>query len=124
MIHEEELAVCRRRGHEAGAVFAEWWVRCKPCGTWLRKVNTLQQRDETPPQSELESESEEDRSIRPVDAVEAAVCKRRGSHEAWTTRRGWHQCEFCGTWLRNVSTIEERAEDPPLNDQCPLDRLP
>ncbi len=55
---------------------------------------------------------------------ELAICKRRG-HDALGLgiREGWSQCKWCGIWLREVRTIEEREDDPPADEQDPLGRI-
>jgi hypothetical protein len=59
-----------------------------------------------------------------INPEELAVCKRRG-HEAaaslWSER--WKQCKWCGMWLREVRTTEEREDEPPIDDQDPLGRI-
>jgi hypothetical protein len=42
---------------------------------------------------------------------EIRICKQRG--HSLPTSEGWSQCEWCGLWLREVRTIEERENDPP-----------
>lgn len=57
-----------------------------------------------------------------INADELSICKRRG-HDAGFLGKDWTQCKWCGMWLREVRTIEERAEEPPKDQQSPLDRL-
>jgi len=52
MIDQEELTVCRRRGHDASTGLFPGWTQCKWCGMWIREVRTLEEREETPPESE------------------------------------------------------------------------
>jgi len=63
-----------------------------------------------------------------INPDELAICKRRG--HAGSVHEGWTQCKWCGTWLREVRTVEERADDPPVDEldvrvklQLNLDRL-
>jgi hypothetical protein len=50
LIDPEELAICRRRGHTTiGIVMSEKWSKCKWCGTWLREVRTIEEREDEPP---------------------------------------------------------------------------
>ena len=35
----------------------------------------------------------------------------------------WTKCKWCGTWLREVRTIEERADEPPEDEQSPFLKL-
>jgi hypothetical protein len=46
-----------------------------------------------------------------INRKELAICKRRG--HAGFVREGWTQCNWCGTWWREVRRIEEREDDPP-----------
>lgn len=51
-----------------------------------------------------------------VNQEELAICKRRGHSvnlRLLTSEGGWNQCEWCGLWLREVRTVEEREDDPP-----------
>ena len=40
---------------------------------------------------------------------------RRG-HNASLLGDGWGQCKWCGTWLREVHTIEESEDAPPKGE--------
>ena len=51
-----------------------------------------------------------------INPNEAAICKRRGHETDHGLRRGWTQCKWCGTWVREVVTLEER-EDAPSEDE-------
>ena len=42
MINPEELAICKRRGHDAGSFLDHGWLQCKWCGLWLREVRTIE----------------------------------------------------------------------------------
>ncbi|MGA2590691.1 MAG: hypothetical protein ABSH32_12300 [Bryobacteraceae bacterium] len=58
MIDPAELAICKRRGHDAGlTVFSERWMQCKWCGTWLRVVRTIEEREDEPPKDQQERPS-------------------------------------------------------------------
>ena len=52
MINRKELAICRRRGHEHGALLGKDWRRCRWCGIWLREVTTIEERRDEPPKDE------------------------------------------------------------------------
>jgi hypothetical protein len=52
MIDAGELAICRRRGHDAHLGLGSGWVLCKWCGTWLREVRTIEEREDEPPEGE------------------------------------------------------------------------
>jgi hypothetical protein len=52
MINRRELAICKRRGH-AGFV-QQGWTQCKWCGTWWREVRTIEEREDEPPEEELD----------------------------------------------------------------------
>lgn len=52
-----------------------------------------------------------------IDAAELAICRRRGHNpEAGSGMGGWIQCVSCGMWLREVTTIEEREDEPPESE--------
>lgn len=53
MINPEELAICQRRGH-TGEI-REGWTKCKWCGTWRREVRTVEEREDDPPEAELDT---------------------------------------------------------------------
>lgn len=58
-----------------------------------------------------------------INPEELAICKRRGHELAHTWGRRWKQCKWCGMWLREVRTIEEREDEPPKDEQDPLGSL-
>jgi hypothetical protein len=53
---------------------------------------------------------------------ELAICRRRG-HSVRAIADGWAQCKWCGLWLREVRTIEEREDSPPVEELDPLSKL-
>jgi hypothetical protein len=53
--NSEEVAICKRRGHEAsslGILYHGLWSQCKWCGLWLREVRQIEQREDAPPVEE------------------------------------------------------------------------
>lgn len=52
MINPEELAICKRRGHDVGRLDNTLWQRCRHCGAWLREVRTIEEREDEPPAHE------------------------------------------------------------------------
>jgi len=55
MINPGELAICTKRGHDAGInVLTQGWKQCKWCGSWLRMVHTIEERQDEPPKEEQE----------------------------------------------------------------------
>lgn len=58
-----------------------------------------------------------------IDPVELAICRRRGHDDKLFPLRGWAQCRWCGMWLREVRTFEEREDTPPEDEQNGLDVL-
>jgi hypothetical protein len=52
MVNHDELAICKRRGHDSGLVFDQKWKPCKWCGIWLREVHTIEEREAEPPPDE------------------------------------------------------------------------
>lgn len=68
MINREELTVCRRRGHDVISVgLRQAWTQCRWCGMWLREVVTMEEREDTPPESEQSPFSRQRRN--PEDRV-------------------------------------------------------
>jgi hypothetical protein len=58
-----------------------------------------------------------------LNSRELKICKRRG-HDARGLMMGdWVKCKFCGMWLREVRTIEEREDEPPKAEQNQLASL-
>jgi hypothetical protein len=57
-----------------------------------------------------------------IDLAALAICKQRG-HDAHTSQNFWSKCKWCGMWLREVRTIEEREDEPPAAEQSPFDGL-
>jgi len=57
-----------------------------------------------------------------IDPKELAICKRRGHEEVGLSGR-WKKCKWCGMWVRDVRTIEERDSEPPKDEQDPLENL-
>jgi hypothetical protein len=57
-----------------------------------------------------------------INREELAICKRRG-HDPVCRQTRWMQCMFCGVWLREVRTIEEREDTPPESEQDPFNHI-
>ncbi len=55
MINAEELAICKRRGHDFdGWSLSESWKQCKACGMWVRERRVIEEREDEPPEAELD----------------------------------------------------------------------
>lgn len=52
MVDQEELAICRRRGHHLVGIAADAWRQCKWCRIWVREVRKLEEREDDPPKEE------------------------------------------------------------------------
>jgi hypothetical protein len=52
MINADELAICKRRGHDSIPPFGDGWTQCKWCGIWHRVVRTIEEREDEPPKDE------------------------------------------------------------------------
>ena len=53
-----------------------------------------------------------------IDKKELATCKRRGHDpRPHALSHGWVKCKWCGTWQRLTHTSEERADEPPKDEQ-------
>jgi hypothetical protein len=53
----------------------------------------------------------------PLSAAELAICRRRG--HSTIVGKGWSNCSYCGFWLRENLTLEEREDEPP-NDEVSI----
>ena len=55
MIHPDELAICRKRGHSLTHL-TDGWTPCPHCGMWVREVKTVtvEERETEPPEDELD----------------------------------------------------------------------
>jgi len=124
MINAEELAICRRRGHDFGGAetppTGAGWKQCKSCGMWLRQDSAIREREDEPPQTEINPFEwmRWSTAVRPkeINAGELALCRLRRhnlGHSQIGLSLGWAQCEWCGLWLREERTIIEREDDPP-----------
>lgn len=118
VVNQEELAICKRRGHEVRLLYSGCgWEQCSACGMWLREMRNLE-------------ESEDSGRERPkgfpqrTDQNELAICKKRGHKFGlpYTPLR-WECCSECGVWVREVRTIEEREDAPPKEEWNPLWKL-
>jgi hypothetical protein len=61
-----------------------------------------------------------------LDLDEMEVCLRRGhktSALGMMADGKWGQCEWCGLWLRAVTTIEESVDVPPMDERNMVERL-
>ena len=52
MINAKELAICEKRGHNV-RMLDDMWAQCKWCGTWVREVRTIEEREDDPAPSEV-----------------------------------------------------------------------
>lgn len=117
MVNQDELAICRRRGHKINLICEEW-RQCKACGMWVREVTKKEEQEAAPPYDERDKLVESLRELVHVKAdehrvnqEELAICRRRG-HSTTPGTEGWTPCRACGMWLRETMTIEEREEKP------------
>jgi hypothetical protein len=58
-----------------------------------------------------------------INTEEYTICKRRGHEPGASHQASWMQCMFCGVWLREVRTIEEREDAPPDNERSMFSRM-
>ena len=58
-----------------------------------------------------------------VDEKELEICRSRGHSLLWVSIGGWSQCKHCGMWLREVKTIEERRDAPPVKERNAMDQV-
>jgi hypothetical protein len=133
MIDPEELAICRRRGHNLAMVLDNKWSQCESCGMWVRELVVIQEREDEPSEEKIHplvisrrrlEEARGERKPREAEvsnAEEFAICKRRGHNfRGLSVGEKWVQCESCGVWVREVRVPEEREGDPPEEDIHPL----
>jgi hypothetical protein len=52
MINIDELAICKCRGHNVRLGLSSGWVQRKWCGTRVREVCTIEEREDTPSEDE------------------------------------------------------------------------
>ena len=67
MINRDELAICRRRGH-VSRISDQGWLQCDACGMWIREKRTIEEREDEPPEEELDPSLQ---SKRHLDAIKA-----------------------------------------------------
>jgi hypothetical protein len=73
LINQEELAICRRRGHNTPVLrHAYGWVQCEQCGMWLREVTTLEEREDDPPAAEISTFHKMSRTVKERERDDAA----------------------------------------------------
>lgn len=53
MINSEELVICKRRGHDTGAL-GNGWAQCRWCGMWLRNRQVMEESEDEPPANDLD----------------------------------------------------------------------
>jgi hypothetical protein len=59
-----------------------------------------------------------------VNREEYEICRKRGHDSLIDMVPGkWSQCKYCGMWLLSKRVIEEREDDPPVDERSRLDRL-
>jgi hypothetical protein len=54
-VNQDELAICRRRGHAPFLRGLRGWTQCEWCGMWLREKTIVEEREDDPPESERNS---------------------------------------------------------------------
>jgi hypothetical protein len=80
VINPEELAICRKRGHQMrGLVPDHGWVQCDECGMWVRIVRVTEEREDEPPEEEIDLSVT---SARRLDALKKKMDKRDAERRA------------------------------------------
>jgi hypothetical protein len=51
MVDQNELAICKRRGH--AGLRHDGWVQCAWCGSWIREIRKIEESDVEPPAEEV-----------------------------------------------------------------------
>jgi hypothetical protein len=67
VINQEELAICRRRGHQA-RITPLGWIQCPACGLWLREKRSIEEREDEPPEEELDPALRTERDLKRLSA--------------------------------------------------------
>ena len=114
----EELRICRRRGH--CRTLDEGWYQFKWCGLWLREKREIEERESEPKADETASPKRQTNQTAEetlLNASELAICRCRG--HSTIVGKGWSNCSYCGFWLRENRTLEEREDEPP-NDEMSI----
>jgi hypothetical protein len=117
-VDTEEVRICRRRGHSR--TIGEGWYQCTWCALWLRIKREIEERESKPQSDEIASPDRHNSQVEketPLSAAELAICRRRG-HSTWIGK-SWSNCSYCGFWLRENLTLEEREDEPP-NDEMSI----
>jgi hypothetical protein len=67
MINPEELAICKRRGHKTpGRMIDHGWMQCEDCGMWLRERIVREEREDAPPEDEIDPLVIAERFLKPA----------------------------------------------------------
>jgi hypothetical protein len=78
MINADELEICRRRGHMTpGRMIDHGWAQCKSCGMWLREIIVREEREDEPPEDEIDPLIVTTRLIKSTVAHMDEIEKRR-----------------------------------------------
>lgn len=56
------------------------------------------------------------RNAKMINPQELKICKERG-HQVTSLDEDWLPCLACGMWVREVRTIEEREDEPPVSER-------
>jgi hypothetical protein len=84
VINHKELAICKKRGH-AGFV-REGWTQCKWCGTWQREVRTIEEREDEPPEDEVDVRVKVSRGLERVQSGIDSIKRPPASGSAPSSR--------------------------------------
>lgn len=76
MINPEELAICKRRGHQNDHFLDKGWQQCTACGAWIREVRNIEEREEDPPEAEMSAWERFGRSMDEVRVLNDSARKR------------------------------------------------
>jgi hypothetical protein len=69
MIDQDELKICRKRGHTVRPS-EQGWMQCTACGMWLRETRTIEERESEPPEDELDPSVQTRRHLESMDALQ------------------------------------------------------
>jgi len=82
-VDPDELAICRRRKHNLGAARSRsgGWAQCRSCGTWVRDLRRIDEREDEPPEEELHPIVTADRDIAEAERIMARLLNKSAKAE-------------------------------------------
>lgn len=88
MINSDELAICKRRGHNIALVLDKKWSPCDSCGTWVRRVPVAQEREDEPSEDEIHPRITLQRRLEKAHGHEMSRERKRSTRTNWLSAGG------------------------------------